>query len=239
MADLDLWIIGDPGGAVGGLAATLGSIGRQDYLRVNDLDQMVTLVLQRLGPSNRIRSLQITDHGFSYHTAADQKKGIAGHGLQAVGKTDIYSWDAGGNTVGPSKLAQVLAPLRPRFAPGATVMLEGCTVGQAERLLAAVSAALGGVPVSGGSNYQRPTIPGIEGYIRTCVALPGAAPSCRITRESSAAGRFGYWLDENVTTSAIDGVRSGFDRASKLVVHVLEEVGRAQIEASKYGMIPF
>jgi len=85
MADLDLWIIGDPGGAVGGLAATFGTIGRQDYIRVNDLDQMVTVILQRLGPSNRIRSLQITDHG--------------------------DSWDAGGTAVGPSKLAHGGVPL--------------------------------------------------------------------------------------------------------------------------------
>lgn len=237
MADLDIWIIGDPGGGVGGLTAGLATIGFQDYIRVNDLENMVMQILRKLGSDNRIRSLHITDHGFSYHTEEDKKKGFAGHGIQAVGKTEIYSWDpASGTGVGPTRLTQILAPLRPRLAPGATVLLEGCTVGQADLLLAAVSAAFGGVPVSGASNYQRPFIPGVEGYVRTCVQMPGQPASCTTTRESSAMGRASYWFDENVTTTTIDAIRKGYDKTSTVVVHVLEQVGRAQMEAAKYGV---
>jgi hypothetical protein len=131
MADLDIWMIGDPGGAVGGSTATLARLGRYDYVRVESLEHMVTSVLRRLGATDRIRRLHITDHGFSYDSPEDAKHGWSGHGGQAVGKTDIVSWDGSGNTVGPTRLAQMLAPLRPRFASGAQVMLEGCTVGQA------------------------------------------------------------------------------------------------------------
>jgi hypothetical protein len=239
MADVDFWIIGDPGGAIGGISAGFARIGFQDYVRVNNLDDMVTAILRRLGPNDRIRTLHITDHGYSYHSEDDKKKGFAGHGLQAVGHTTVYSWEVSGkDAVGPQKLAQALAPLRPRFAPGAQVMLEGCTVGQADLLLAAVSSALGGVAVSGGSNYQRPTIPGIEGYIRTCVQMPGAPASCTTTREWSTLGRAGYWFDENVTTTSLDAVRTGWDKVSKFVVHLLETSGRAQMEAAKYGYVP-
>lgn len=213
--DVNIWVIGAPDDHVGALTAGLATIGFQDYIRIESLNDMLKQILELLGPNDRILTLHITDHGYSYHSKEDKKSYGAAHGIQYVGKDYISSWGS------YEKLSRSLAPIRERLAPGAQVILDGCTVGQADRLLAAVSKALGGTPVTGGTSYQQPIIPGFEGSIRTCMQTPDATSStCWTDREASALGKLNYKFQENVVVPSIDAVRTGFGEFKEWIIEV-------------------
>jgi hypothetical protein len=218
--DVNLWIIGAKGDSVGGVTAAMATIGFQDYIRVDSIAEMVSEILKVLGPNDRILTLHITDHGYSYHSAAEVARSGSGHGIQYVGSDQIQSWGS------YEQLERALAPLRQRMAPGAQIVLEGCTVGQADLLLAVMSRALGGVPVSGGTSYQQPLVPGMEGAIRTCMQTPSdLASTCWIDRDATALGRLNYRIQENVAIPAGDAIRSGFRRFKNWVVEVRGGLG--------------
>lgn len=215
--DINLWVIGAPGDHVGAVTAGLASMGFRDYIRIESIEDMVRQVLGLLGPHDRILTLKISDHGYSYHSEKEKKKFGAGHGIQYIGKDHLTSWGS------YEKLSRSLMPLKERLAPGAQVLLEGCTVGQADLLLAAVSRALGGTPVTGGTSYQQPVIPGYEGTIRTCMQRPDAtASTCWTDREASALGKLNYKFQENVVIPSMDGVRTGIREFKEWVIEVTE-----------------
>ncbi len=202
MADLHLWIIGDPDGGQGLHRARWATRNGYAYLRADDLDHMVRVILQKLGGTHRIAALRLTDHARAL--VEDDPKRV-GHGYQRIGRTHVYSHNDIPGSVGPEALAEALAPLRPRFAPGARVFLEGCRMGIADLMLAALSRALGGVPVVAGSGYQTDYYlsPGDGGYFRTCLQLPGKPAVCDSATNASGVGPLAHWEAANQPTLSV------------------------------------
>ncbi len=214
MAELDLWIISNDLGVDSAILAGFAQAVRYDYVRANDLEHVVHHILERLGPDGRVGKLHFPGHAYFASSPEDEARGTGGHGAQHVGRSEMSSLE------GTGWLSRVFAPLRPRFAPGAQVILEGCQTGKAHRLLAALSAALGGVPVSGGTSNQR-IFPGLEGAVRTCVQLPGGAPACGVTREATEFGAAAGWIDDNMVVPFIQDVRSAWSKhVAPLMIHL-------------------
>jgi hypothetical protein len=85
------------------------------------------------------------------------------------GEKSLEVDDATGKLKGAAETQ--LNRLKGHFAPGAVVTLGGCEVAkgtEGQKLLRAVSKALGGVPVQGGDVAQHSISPGSEGNVIRC-----------------------------------------------------------------------
>jgi Domain of unknown function (DUF4347) len=147
----------------------LSSAVRGRAVEVDSIPDMVTKVLARLNPGQRIRRLYIDAHGSPGALYVGSGSGTAA-ASQLLTTSTLSSHSAN------------LGRWTGRFSSSAVVTIGGCQVAANADGVALLSqlTALWRVPVRAGSDYQRPLIPGLEGPVTRCApAASGSGPvSC-------------------------------------------------------------
>lgn len=137
-------------------ALTIGDI------TVISVPDMVRKVTDRLGPGRKIQNLFIGGHGSPGYQSVG-----AGTSHDSSGMRSLQC-----DPADPTKLRGVadtsMRALASRFTSDAIITLGGCRTGADNRVLTAVSNAVGGLRVQAGTANQRPFVPGMEGTVVRC-----------------------------------------------------------------------
>jgi hypothetical protein len=133
---------------------------------ITSVRDMVTKIVKLCSPDIKISSLYILGHGSPGFQAVG-----CGEKSDSTGNRSLQT-DASGNLKGDG--ATQLPLLAPFMTSSTMITLGGCEVADGSAgsaLLTAVSYALGGLPVRGGTADQYSLLPGIQGNIVTCKGL--------------------------------------------------------------------